>query len=205
MDVNDNAGCLNGRGVLAFFASRLAPTGFRGRLPRPGRLSGRPFSPHTFLVESPGQIIDRFPGELSGGQKQRICIARALAAEPKVIICDEVTSALDQTVAKGILQLLGRLQEQLGLSYLFITHDIETVKGIADQVVVMHQGRIVEQGPLAQVFSPPHQDYTARLLASVPEMDPDWLTRTLTGRVPATVRRFCRPRCSAQRWKAGCR
>lgn len=136
---------------------------------------------------SPARIIDRFPGELSGGQKQRICIARALAAEPKVIICDEVTSALDQIVAKGILQLLERLQEQLGLSYLFITHDIETVKGIADHVVVMHQGRIVEQGPLAQVFNPPHHDYTARLLASVPEMDPDWLTRTLAGRVPAAV------------------
>ncbi|HEF4760220.1 TPA: ABC transporter ATP-binding protein [Pseudomonas putida] len=135
----------------------------------------------------PGQIIDRFPGELSGGQKQRICIARALAAEPKVIICDEVTSALDQIVAKGILQLLGRLQEQLGLSYLFITHDIETVKGIADHVVVMHQGKIVEQGPLAQVFNPPHHDYTARLLASVPQMDPDWLTRRLAERVPAAV------------------
>lgn len=132
---------------------------------------------------SPARIIDRYPGELSGGQKQRICIARALAAEPKVIICDEVTSALDQIVAKEILQLLQRLQETLGLSYLFITHDIETVRSIADQVVVMHQGKIVEQGPLAQVFSPPHHDYTARLLASVPQMDPDWLTRRLAERV----------------------
>ncbi|AWY39704.1 ATP-binding cassette domain-containing protein [Pseudomonas putida] len=132
---------------------------------------------------SPARIIDRFPGELSGGQKQRICIARALAAEPKVIICDEVTSALDQIVAKEILQLLQRLQASLGLSYLFITHDIETVRSIADQVVVMHQGKIVEQGPLAQVFSPPHHDYTARLLASVPQMDPDWLTRRLAERV----------------------
>ncbi|PPA01657.1 ABC transporter [Pseudomonas sp. MWU12-2312b] len=136
---------------------------------------------------SPTRIIDRFPGELSGGQKQRICIARALAAEPKIIICDEVTSALDQIVAKGILQLLERLQEQLGISYLFITHDIETVKGIADQVVVMHRGRIVEQGPIGQVFSPPHHDYTARLLASVPQMDPDWLTRRLAERVTGTV------------------
>ena len=128
---------------------------------------------------SPEKIIDRFPSELSGGQKQRICIARALAAEPRVIICDEVTSALDQIVAKEILQLLARLQEQLGLSYLFITHDIETVKGIADRVVVMHQGKIVEQGPLDQVFNPPHHDYTAKLLASVPQMDPDWLTQRL--------------------------
>ena len=136
---------------------------------------------------SPARIIDRYPGELSGGQKQRICIARALAAEPQVIICDEVTSALDQIVAKGILQLLERLQEQLGLSYLFITHDIETVRGIADQVVVMHQGKIVEQGPLAEVFSPPHHDYTAKLLASVPQMDPDWLTHRLAERLPGTV------------------
>ncbi|MCY1302791.1 Oligopeptide transport ATP-binding protein OppF [compost metagenome] len=130
----------------------------------------------------PEQFLDRFPGELSGGQKQRICIARALAAEPRLIICDEVTSALDQVVAKGVLQLLKRLQRQLGLSYLFITHDLDTVRSIADRIVVMHQGRIVEQGPASQVFSPPHHDYTARLLASVPEMDPDWLTRQLAAR-----------------------
>ncbi|MFC5699120.1 ABC transporter ATP-binding protein [Pseudomonas sp. GCM10022186] len=130
----------------------------------------------------PEQFLDRFPGELSGGQKQRICIARALAAEPRLIICDEVTSALDQVVAKGVLQLLKRLQRQLGLSYLFITHDLDTVRSIADRIVVMHQGRIVEQGLASQVFSPPHHDYTARLLASVPEMDPDWLTRQLTAR-----------------------
>lgn len=130
----------------------------------------------------PEQYLDRFPGELSGGQKQRICIARALAAEPRLIICDEVTSALDQVVAKGVLQLLKRLQRQLGLSYLFITHDLDTVRSIADQVVVMHQGRIVEQGPASQVLNPPHHGYTARLLASVPEMDPDWLTRQLDAR-----------------------
>ncbi|QRY79331.1 ABC transporter ATP-binding protein [Pseudomonas sp. PDNC002] len=130
----------------------------------------------------PEQFLDRFPGELSGGQKQRICIARALAAEPRLIICDEVTSALDQVVAKGVLLLLKRLQRQLGLSYLFITHDLDTVRSIADHIVVMHQGRIVEQGPAAEVFAPPHHDYTARLLASVPEMDPDWLTRQLANR-----------------------
>ncbi|MBB4865833.1 peptide/nickel transport system ATP-binding protein [Pseudomonas nitritireducens] len=130
----------------------------------------------------PEQYLERFPGELSGGQKQRICIARALAAEPRLIICDEVTSALDQVVAKGVLQLLKRLQRQLGLSYLFITHDLDTVRSIADRVVVMHQGRIVEQGPALQVLNPPHHDYTARLLASVPEMDPDWLSRQLDAR-----------------------
>jgi len=138
----------------------------------------------------PEQFLERFPGELSGGQKQRICIARALAAEPRLIICDEVTSALDQVVAKGVLLLLKRLQRQLGLSYLFITHDLDTVRSIADRIVVMHQGRIVEQGPAPEVLAPPHHDYTARLLASVPEMDPDWLTRqlaerTTTSEVPA--------------------
>ncbi|MDF3936042.1 ABC transporter ATP-binding protein, partial [Pseudomonas citronellolis] len=130
----------------------------------------------------PAQYLDRLPGELSGGQKQRICIARALAAEPRLIICDEVTSALDQVVAKGILQLLERLQRDMGLAYLFITHDLATVRSVADQVVVMHQGRIVEQGPRDAVFAPPHHEYTARLLASVPEMDPDWLDRQLAGR-----------------------
>jgi len=131
---------------------------------------------------APQQYLDRLPGELSGGQKQRICIARALAAEPRLIICDEVTSALDQVVAKGILQLLERLQREMGLAYLFITHDLATVRSVADQVVVMHQGRIVEQGPRDEVFAPPHHEYTARLLASVPEMDPDWLDRQLAGR-----------------------
>ncbi|UTW07367.1 ABC transporter ATP-binding protein [Pseudomonas benzenivorans] len=130
----------------------------------------------------PNRFIDRLPGELSGGQKQRICIARALAAEPEFIICDEVTSALDQIVAKGILKLLERLQKELGLAYLFITHDLATVKGIADEVVVMLQGKVVEQGPLKQVFTPPHHEYTDLLLGSVPEMDPDWLTRRLAGR-----------------------
>jgi peptide/nickel transport system ATP-binding protein len=127
----------------------------------------------------PHRFIDRLPGELSGGQKQRICIARAMAAEPELIICDEVTSALDQIVAKGILQLLNRLQEQLGLSYLFITHDLDTVRGIADEVVVMLRGKVVEQGLTKEVFAPPHHEYTELLLASVPEMDPDWLTRRL--------------------------
>ncbi|WP_025130352.1 ABC transporter ATP-binding protein [Pseudomonas sp. PH1b] len=131
-------------------------------------------------IELPSsRFIDCFPGELSGGQKQRICIARALAAEPEFIICDEVTSALDQVVAKGILQLLDRLQEQLGLSYLFITHDLATVRSIADEVVVMLQGKVVEQGSIREVFTPPHHAYTERLLASVPEMDPGWLTRRL--------------------------
>nr|WP_246479954.1 ABC transporter ATP-binding protein [Kaustia mangrovi] len=130
----------------------------------------------------PDAFADRYPGELSGGQKQRICIARALAAEPDLIICDEVTSALDQLVAEGILKLLLRLQKELQVSYLFITHDIATVRAIADEIVVMHNGRVVEQGTKAEILSPPHHDYTELLLSSVPEMDPDWLDGVLAER-----------------------
>ena len=128
------------------------------------------------MIELNADFLERLPAELSGGQKQRICIARALAANPDFIICDEVTSALDQIVQEGILKLLLRLQSELGLTYLFITHDISTVKAISDQVVVMNEGRVVEQGSKADVFAPPHPAYTELLLSSVPEMDPDWLT-----------------------------
>ncbi|RVC95968.1 ABC transporter ATP-binding protein, partial [Mesorhizobium sp. M2A.F.Ca.ET.029.05.1.1] len=126
-------------------------------------------------IELDPTFLDRFPEELSGGQKQRLCIARALAAKPDLIICDEVTSALDQSVAQGILRLLMDLQKNLGVSYLFITHDLQTVRAIADEVVVMNQGRIVEQGPKDEFFAPPHHPYTQLLLTSVPKMDPDWL------------------------------
>ncbi|SMY07125.1 ABC transporter ATP-binding protein [Flavimaricola marinus] len=134
-------------------------------------------------IELPSdQYYHRLPSELSGGQKQRIGIARALAAEPRMIICDEVTSALDQLVAEGILRLLARLQDELGLAYMFITHDLATVRAIADEVVVMQQGKVVEAGPKDDMFKPPHHPYTDLLLSSVPEMDPDWLTELLKER-----------------------
>jgi peptide/nickel transport system ATP-binding protein len=135
------------------------------------------------LIEmEPKQYYNRYPGELSGGQKQRIGIARTLAAEPSFIICDEVTSALDQLVAEGILRLLGDLQDELDLAYMFITHDLATVRSIADYVVVMQNGKIIEQGPKNEMFTPPHEPYTDLLLSSVPEMDPDWLTTLLEER-----------------------
>ena len=99
-----------------------------------------------------------------------------------MIICDEVTSALDQLVAEGILRLLARLQDELGLAYMFITHDLATVRAIADEVVVMKDGRVVEQGGKSDMFQPPHHPYTDLLLSSVPEMDPDWLTQLLKER-----------------------
>lgn len=133
-------------------------------------------------VELPNAFAERYPAELSGGQKQRVCIARALAAEPEVIICDEVTSALDAQVADGVLRLLLRLQAETGMAYLFITHDLTTVKAIADSIVVMHQGRVVEAGPKDEILTPPHHPYTDLLLSSVPEMEVGWLDRTLAER-----------------------
>jgi peptide/nickel transport system ATP-binding protein len=124
----------------------------------------------------PDTYIDRLPGELSGGQKQRICIARALAAEPDLIICDEVTSALDQLVADSILKLLTRLQREMDLTYLVITHDITVVRAIADEVVVMRQGRIVERGAQQTVLAAPRHPYTEILLSSAPELRTEWLT-----------------------------
>ena len=133
-------------------------------------------------IELPQSYIDRLPSELSGGEKQRICIARALAAEPELIICDEVTSALDSIVAKAILNLLQRLQNKLGVTYLFISHDLDTVANIADQVVVLYAGRVAEQGSKSAVFQPPFHPYTRLLLSSVPEMRQGWLEETLSTR-----------------------
>lgn len=130
----------------------------------------------------PSTYYDRYSGELSGGQKQRIGIARAVAAEPKVIICDEVTSALDQLVAEGILRLLVKLQDKLDLSYFFITHDIATVEAIADDVVVMQKGKVVEADTKEEIMNPPYAPYTELLLSSVPEMDPGWLDRVVKSR-----------------------
>lgn len=144
-----------------------------------GREADARVSELLHLIELDDSFMDRLPGELSGGQKQRICIARALAADPDLIICDEVTSALDQIVQDGILKLLMRLQKELGVSIIFITHDIATVRAIADEIVVMYQGGIVEKGPKQDILSPPHADYTELLLSSVPEMEVGWLDRTL--------------------------
>ncbi len=124
----------------------------------------------------------RYPAELSGGQKQRVCIARALAANPKLIICDEVTSALDPLVADGILKLLLNLQAEAGVAYLFITHDLATVKAIADKIAVMFKGAVVRYGQKSDVLAPPFDDYTDLLLSSVPEMEQGWLEQVIAHR-----------------------
>lgn len=133
-------------------------------------------------IEMGVEFIDRYPAELSGGQKQRVCIARALAAKPKLIICDEVTSALDPLVADGILKLLLDLQKIEDVAYLFITHDLATVKAIADSISVMYQGEVVRYGGKTDVLSPPFDDYTDLLLSSVPEMKLGWLEEVIAHR-----------------------
>ena len=121
------------------------------------------------------ELAARFPAALSGGQKQRVCIARALAAEPKVIVCDEPTSALDPLVARDVLALLRQIQQDTAISYLFITHDLQVVREIADEVAVLRQGVIVRQGPVTSALAEPLDDYTRELLRSVPEMRVGWL------------------------------
>lgn len=133
-------------------------------------------------IEMGESFIDRYPAELSGGQKQRVCIARALAAKPTMIICDEVTSALDPLVADGILKLLLDLQKIEDVAYLFITHDLATVKAIADSIAVMYQGEVVRYGGKTDVLSPPFDDYTDLLLSSVPEMKLGWLEDVIANR-----------------------
>jgi len=133
-------------------------------------------------IEMGEGYLERYPAELSGGQKQRVCIARALAAKPRLIICDEVTSALDPLVAAGILKLLLDLQAREGVAYLFITHDIATVRAIADRIAVMYQGEVVRYGAKSEVLAPPFDAYTDLLLSSVPELRLGWLEQVIATR-----------------------
>ena len=133
------------------------------------------------LVDLPEAFESRLPAELSGGQKQRVNLARALAAEPEVLLCDEVTSALDTIVAANIVSLLERLRDELGVSYLFISHDLATVAAFSDEIAVLYGGLVVETGPAAEVLAPPFHPYTRLLVASAPEMRVGWLEETLAG------------------------
>ena len=121
-------------------------------------------------VGMPATILDRYPHEFSGGQRQRICIARAIALKPELLICDEAVSALDLSIRAQVLDLLGELKKELGLSFLFITHDIGVVQHIADRIIVMNKGRIEESGTCDEVLKSPKKEYTRYLMASVPKI-----------------------------------
>ena len=127
------------------------------------------------MVELPKEFYTRFPHELSGGQKQRINLARALAAEPEVLLCDEVTSALDSIVGANVIELLRGLRKNLGVSFVFISHDLSTVSAFADTIAVMYKGIIAETGTVHKVLSPPSHPYTDLLISSVPELRVGWL------------------------------
>jgi ABC-type oligopeptide transport system ATPase subunit len=124
-------------------------------------------------VGLPASALDRYPHEFSGGQRQRIAIARALSVEPEFILCDEPTSALDVSVQSQVLNLLRRLQEEQGLTYLFVTHNLGVVEYMADEVCVMEKGRFVERGTVEEIFDRPQEAYTRRLLDSIPSLNPD--------------------------------
>jgi peptide/nickel transport system ATP-binding protein len=136
------------------------------------------------LVGVPPDYAGRFPAELSGGQRQRVSIARAFAAEPDLVLCDEILSSLDTIVAAQVLELMRALKARHDVAYLFISHDLATVASIADRVLVLYGGRVCETGPTAAVFSPPHHPYTALLLSSVPALRQGWLEEVLAARAP---------------------
>jgi peptide/nickel transport system ATP-binding protein len=139
------------------------------------------------LVELPVDFLQRLPGQLSGGQKQRVCIARALAANPDLIILDEPTSALDPLVAEEILKLLRRLQAELGLSYVLITHDLDVVHRIAHRTAVMLKGEFVAFDQTETIFDGPYHPYTEKLINAVPVMRSDWLDGVLAKRAQAAM------------------
>jgi ABC-type glutathione transport system ATPase component len=123
------------------------------------------------LVQMPSSLLDSRPGGMSGGQRQRIAIARALAVSPRLLVADEAVSALDVSVQAGIVNLLADLRDELGLSIIFIAHDLAIVRALCDRVNVIYLGQIREERPCQELFDDPHDDYTKRLLSAIPRLD----------------------------------
>ena len=157
-----------------------APLRYQGR--SPGRGSRALVGDLLERVGLDPSAMDRYPSQFSGGQAQRIGIARALAVDPQILVCDEAVSALDVSVQAQVLTLLAGLQQERGLGFLFIAHDLAVVRQIADTVLVMQHGKVVERGSRDQVFHDPQQDYTRTLLDAVPRINPEWEARRRAGR-----------------------
>jgi peptide/nickel transport system ATP-binding protein len=136
------------------------------------------------LVRLPAAVAERYPGELSGGEQQRVSLARALAAEPELLVCDEITSALDVSVQAAILNLLGELRAELRLGMLFISHDLGVVASIADRVIVLRDGAVQEAGATGDVLNRPHTSYAQRLAAAAPRLTTDRSAEWTGGRPP---------------------
>jgi oligopeptide/dipeptide ABC transporter ATP-binding protein len=179
MVFQDPYSSLNPRMTVGAMVTELLPEEVRGRKERRAE-AGRLLD----LVGLPASALDRYPHQFSGGQRQRVAIARALAVRPEVVIHDEVTSALDVSVQATILNLLKNLQKELGLTYLFISHDLSTVRYMSDAVAVMYLGRLVERAPTQQLFDAPEHPYTRALISSIPQVGVARSAAALRGELP---------------------
>ena len=170
MVFQDPLGSLNPRMTVRATLEEVLKFGSAGSEPGAGARGKASAQELLEMVGMEAAALDKYPHEFSGGQRQRICIARAIAAQPRILICDEAVSALDLSIRAQVLDLLDDLKRRLGLSLMFITHDLGVVQHIADRIIVMNRGRVIEEGPCGQVLKTPREDYTRYLMASVPKI-----------------------------------